>query len=162
MKKVFARLTALLTAVFTMAIIASITATSAFAADEVVEVPNEAVAMVEEHHNENVVILQPMVNSYTEPMIMPLGNPAGGNGGNGGGGNSGSTTADTAYTNVINFFITWIRRLGAAVAFFGAVMFGLAFKKDDADGKENGIKTMIAGFLVWAVCGVVALFDLFG
>ena len=61
----------------------------------------------------------------------------------------------------MDFILTWIRRIGAAVALFGAIILALALKKDDADQKENGIKTMVAGFVVWAITGAVDMFDLF-
>lgn len=79
----------------------------------------------------------------------------------GAGGSSGSTTADSAYSNVINFFITWLRRIGAMVALVGAIMFGLAIKNNDADQKQNGLLTMVAGFVVFAVCLAADMFDLF-
>lgn len=40
-------------------------------------------------------------------------------------------------------------------------MLALGFKNDEATQKENGIKTMVAGFVVWAICGAVGLFHLF-
>lgn len=162
MKKVITRLTTMLMAVFTMAIIAALPIT-AFAAE------NEVAAVVEEtpiyeENEENVIIVQPMLNNYEEPVIQQLGNPQGGGqqgGGQQGGSKSGSSTADSAYENTMDFIITWIRRLGAAVALFGGIMLGLALKNNEADQKENGIKTMIAGFVVFAICGAVDMFDLF-
>ncbi|MDE6848796.1 MAG: hypothetical protein K2O29_05010 [Ruminococcus sp.] len=74
---------------------------------------------------------------------------------------SGSDAADSAYQKVINFFITWIRRIGAMVALVGAVMFGLAIKNNDADQKQAGLLTMVAGFVVFAICLAVDMFDLF-
>lgn len=157
MKKVITRLTTMLMAVFTMAIIAALPIT-AFAAE------NEVAAVVEEtpiyeENEENVIIVQPMLNNYEEPVIQQLGNPQGG--GQQCGSKSGSSTADSAYENTMDFIITWIRRLGAAVALFGGIMLGLALKNNEADQKENGIKTMIAGFVVFAICGAVDMFDLF-
>lgn len=162
MKKVITRLTTMLMAVFTMAIIAALPIT-AFAAE------NEVAAVVEEtpiyeENEENVIIVQPMLNNYEEPVIQQLGNPQGGGqqgGGQQGGSKSGSSTADSAYENTMDFIITWIRRLGAAVALFGGIMLGLALKNNEADQKETGIKTMIAGFVVFAICGAVDMFDLF-
>jgi len=81
-----------------------------------------------------------------------------------GGGNSGSgggAGADVAYQTVMNFIIVWLRRLGAAIALFGGVMLGLAIKNKDADQKETGIGTMIAGFVVVAITTAVNMFDLF-
>lgn len=83
------------------------------------------------------------------------------NGGNNAGGSSGSSTADSAYSKVINFFITWLRRIGAMVALVGAIMFGLAIKSNDAEQKQAGLLTMVAGFVVFAVCLATDMFDLF-
>ena len=105
-----------------------------------------------------VITLSPMaMASYdAAPVIQQLGN-----GQQQQQSGSGSGTADTAYENVMNFIVTWIRRLGAAVALFGGIMLALGFKDNDADSKEKGIKTMIAGFVVWAICAGISMFDLF-
>ena len=47
------------------------------------------------------------------------------------------------------------------VALVGAVMFGLAIKNNDAEQKQNGLLTMIAGFVVVAITAAVDMFDLF-
>ncbi len=74
---------------------------------------------------------------------------------------SAAGTAETAYQNTINFFITWIRRVGWMIAFVGAVMFGLAIKNDDAEQKQRGLITMVAGFVVAALCMASSMFNLF-
>ena len=56
-----------------------------------------------------------------------------------------------AWDNVMNFLIPWIGRLGGAVMLIGGIMFGLAFKNDDADGKTRALQTLIAGAIVVAV-----------
>lgn len=154
MKKFFVRLTTLVMAVFTMAIMAALPVT-AFAA---------------EANSGEVYIAQALADDgdYT---VVQLGNPADGGdadagAGAGGGagahtGKSGSSDADSAYQSVMDFIITWVRRIGAAVAFFGGIMLALSLKKHDADQKEDGIKTMVAGFVVWAICFAVDKFDLF-
>lgn len=159
MKKVITRLTTMLMAVFTMAIIAALPITAFAAENEAAATAVVEEAPIYEENEENVIIVQPMINNYEEPVIQQLGNPQGG--GQQGGSKSGSTTADSAYENTMDFIITWIRRLGAAVALFGGIMLALALKNNDADQKENGIKTMIAGFVVFAICGAVDMFDLF-
>ena len=70
---------------------------------------------------------------------------------------SGSADADAAYKKVINFFITWLRRIGAMVALIGAIMFGLAIKNNDAEQKQAALITMV----VWAVCLGADMFNLF-
>ncbi len=77
-------------------------------------------------------------------------------GGAGGGG------SEAAYQSTIEFFITWIRRIGMMVAFVGAIMFALAIKNNDAEQKQSGLITMIAGFIVAALCAASDMFNLFG
>lgn len=79
----------------------------------------------------------------------------------GGSSGSGSDTADNSYNKVINFFITWLRRIGAVVALVGAIMFALAIKSNDAEQKQSGLLTMVAGFVVVAICLAADMFDLF-
>ncbi len=79
-----------------------------------------------------------------------------------GGAGGGGTGAETAYQNTINFFITWIRRVGWMVAFVGAIMFALAIKNNDGEQKQSGLLTMIAGFVVAALCLASDMFNLFG
>lgn len=79
----------------------------------------------------------------------------------GGGSGSGSATADTAYQNVVNFFLVWIRRVGALVALIGGIMFGLSVKNNDGEQKQAGILTMVAGFIVFAIALGADMFDLF-
>ena len=69
--------------------------------------------------------------------------------------------SEAAYQSTITFFITWIRRIGMMVAFVGAIMFALAIKNNDAEQKQAGLITMIAGFIVAALCAASSMFDLF-
>lgn len=148
MKKVFTRFATLIMAVFTMAIISALPMTAFAAENEAAEV-----AVVEETpvYEDDVIYVQAMANTYDEPVIQQLGNNQ----------QQQAATADSAYENTIDFFITWIRRIGAAVAFIGAVMFGFAIKNDDAERKQTGLMTLAAGFVVWAVCAAADMFDLF-
>ena len=70
--------------------------------------------------------------------------------------------SEAAYNSTIEFFITWIRRIGMMVAFVGAIMFALAIKNNDAEQKQAGLITMIAGFIVAALCAASDMFNLFG
>ena len=79
----------------------------------------------------------------------------------GGGSGSGSATADSAYQKVVNFFLVWIRRVGALVALIGGIMFGLSVKNNDSEQKQAGILTMVAGFIVFAIALGADMFDLF-
>ena len=72
-----------------------------------------------------------------------------------GGNNNGGTadsTGDAVWSDIIATFVKWIQRLGYLVAFIGAIMFALAIKNNDAEAKQNGILTMVAGFIAVAVC----------
>ena len=69
--------------------------------------------------------------------------------------------AEATYQTVINFFITWLTRIGMLVALVGAIMFALAIKSNDAEQKQAGLLTMVAGFVVAAVCGAAGMFNLF-
>ena len=159
MKKFFIRITTMIMAVFTLAIMAALPVTAFAAENEVaaVVVEEEIPAYTEQ---EEVVYVQAMANTYEEPVIQQLGNPQGG-GQQGGTPKSGSATADSAYENTIDFILTWVRRAGALVAFFGIIMLALGLKNNEAEPKERGIWTAIAGFVVFAVCGAVDMFDLF-
>ena len=158
MKKAFTRFATLIMAVFTMAIIAALPVTAFAAEDEIAPLAiSEESSVNYDSDNDDIMTLSPISDEGT--VIQPLGaTPAGGEGAASG---SGSANADTAYQSVVNVIITWVRRIGAFVAFIGGVLLALGFKTDDADKKENGVKTMVAGFVVWAICGSIGLFHLF-
>lgn len=54
---------------------------------------------------------------------------------------------------VIGMLVEWTKSLALASAFFGAVQLAASFKSEDAEKKNEGLKVMIAGFIVFAVCG---------
>ena len=70
-------------------------------------------------------------------------------------------SADSTYQTVIEFFITWLRRIGVFVALVGGVMFALAIKDNNAEQKQAGLLTLVAGFVVAAICTGADMFDLF-
>lgn len=167
-KTMFARfITSMITAVM-LAVVFSFSAVSvmAMAADETTETVTVEELSIEETEEtefsavqlgslENMTFEMNMLNDSGDFDFVLLA------AGDGGEAASGSTTADTSYNKVINFFITWIRRIGAMVALVGAVMFGLAIKNNDAEQKQNGLLTMVAGFVVVAITAAVDMFDLF-
>ena len=63
--------------------------------------------------------------------------------------------ADNEFRAILTFIGRWIRRVGAAGMFFGAVMSGLAIKDQNPASKANGIKLMAVGGMVWAVSVLV-------
>jgi len=77
------------------------------------------------------------------------------------GGSTGGGDAEATFEVVVMFFVTWIGRIGLLVAFVGAIMFGLAIKNSDAEQKQAGLLTLAAGFVVFAVCQAVDMFNIF-
>lgn len=61
------------------------------------------------------------------------------------------TAGQTQFEDLINFFATWIGRIGGVIALVGAVMFGLAYKSEDPEGKQRGVTTMVSGIIVFAI-----------
>lgn len=77
-------------------------------------------------------------------------------------GGSGGDQGTQAFDTVVQFFATWIGRVGLVVGFVGAVMFGLAIKNDDAEAKTRGLMTLASGFVVFAVTGMLQMFGVGG
>lgn len=75
-------------------------------------------------------------------------------------GGGGSSKAEAMFNKTIVFFADWIGRVGLVVAFVGAVMFGFSVKSDDPEGKQRGLTTMVAGFIVFAVTKSLNLFGI--
>ena len=59
----------------------------------------------------------------------------------------GGSPADIAQ-NGLNFFSTWIARIGGIVAFIGAVKFALSIKNDDAKEQLQSVLVMVSGFMI--------------
>lgn len=70
------------------------------------------------------------------------------------------TDGDDQFKSVLTFFVKWIKRVGLLVAFVGGVMFALAIKNNDAEQKQAGLLTLVAGFVVAALCGAVDMFGI--
>lgn len=66
--------------------------------------------------------------------------------------------AEEMWKSMVALISKWVTRLGGLVIFVGGVMFGLGWKREDADGKSQGISTMIAGAIVTAVAGMTNFF----
>lgn len=75
-----------------------------------------------------------------------------------GGGSGGGGEAEAAFGKLVGFFALWIGRIGIVVAFVGAVMFGFSIKSDDPEGKQRGLMTMVAGFIVFAITKSLNMF----
>lgn len=140
---------------FTMSMLFSFSTVSAAAADTKASVDTDTtVSQIDNSSDVGMITMEVNTEILPHHTIMPL---AGGAAGGSGGG----TTAEDAYQNVVSFFVTWIRRLGAFVALIGGIMFGLAIKDNNADQKQAGLMTLIAGFVVVAITAAVDMFDLF-
>lgn len=140
---------------FTMSMLFSFSTVSAAAADTKASVDTDTtVSQIDNSSDVGMITMEVNTEILPHHTIMPL---AGGVDGGAGGG----TTAESAYQNVVSFFVTWIRRLGAFVALIGGIMFGLAIKDNNADQKQAGLMTLIAGFVVVAITAAVDMFDLF-
>lgn len=145
-------------AVSVMAMAADVNETAETAVIEEIpagETENTEISDVQFNSLENMAFEVNTLKDSNESNFAML--AAGGSSGSG----SGSADADSTFQNVINFFITWFRRVGALVAFVGAIMFALAIKQNDAEQKQAGIITMVAGFVVVAICLAADMFDLF-
>ena len=70
-----------------------------------------------------------------------------------------SLSADTSnYAMVMKFIATWTTYLGAGIAFFGTIQLAFGFRSDDAEGKNKGLRSMIAGLIVIGIAAAVEIF----
>lgn len=69
-----------------------------------------------------------------------------------------NSAAENMWTKIKETIGTWGKRLGGVVLFVGGIMFGLGWKREDADGKSQGVSTMIAGAIVIALCETIDTF----
>jgi hypothetical protein len=74
--------------------------------------------------------------------------------------NGSITNANQSFNNVVTFLAGWIGKLGLVVGFIGAIQFAFGIKNDDADGKTKGLRTLISGFVVFAVTLSLNLFGI--
>mgnify|MGYP001414799557 FL=1 len=155
MKNVIKRTIAMMSAVITMAIMCCFTVTSA-SADEVT--PVTPVASV----SATATISAPMspiaAFSLKNTAAISIPNLKMNQGQNG---SMAHGSEDAAFQNVVNFIVKWVKRAGLLIGFFGAIAILFAMKNDDADGKQRGIMTFIAGFGAAAVCQCVDMFNIF-
>lgn len=153
MKKAIKRMVAMFTAVMTMAIILGCTTITASAAD-INSVPTASYSATASISASPIAVAASIANNSVLPAIPNLKLNQQQNGIN-------HDNVDGAYQDVVNFIIKWLKRAGLAVGFFGAIAIFWAMKQEDAEGKQKGILTLIAGFGVAAVCQCVAIFHLF-
>lgn len=70
----------------------------------------------------------------------------------------GTDAGEAEFNKVIEFFATWIGRIGLVVGFVGAIMFALAIKNEDAEAKTRGLMTLASGFVVFAITKALDMF----
>ena len=71
-----------------------------------------------------------------------------------------AATDTTAIDTIVDFFATWITKIGLVVAFFGGCQVGFAFKNDDSDAKTRGLHTVASGLIVAGICAARGIFGL--
>ena len=71
----------------------------------------------------------------------------------------GGTPAQIAQ-NGLDFFSTWIARMGGLVAFIGAVKFALSIKSDDAKEMLQSVLVMISGFMIVSAIHNLGIFHI--
>lgn len=74
------------------------------------------------------------------------------------GGTMDTNAGKAQFDELINFFAVWIGRIGGVIALVGAVMFGLAYKSEDPEGKQRGVTTMVSGIIVFAISQAAGFF----
>ena len=62
--------------------------------------------------------------------------------------------------NGLNFFGTWISRIGGIVAFIGAIKFALSLKSDDAKEQLQAVLVMVSGFMIVSAIRDLSVFDI--
>ncbi len=95
------------------------------------------------------------VNMMSAVTAFASGTPSGGTSG---GGSIDDQAGMDKFQELVEFFATWIGRIGLVVAFVGGVMFGLAIKNDDAEAKTRGLMTFASGIVVFALTQAISFF----
>ncbi len=71
----------------------------------------------------------------------------------------GGTPAEIAQ-NGLDFFSTWIARIGGLVAFIGAIKFALSIKSEDAKEQLQAVLVMISGFMIVSAIRDLSVFSI--
>ena len=62
--------------------------------------------------------------------------------------------------NGLDFFNTWIARIGGLVAFIGALKFALSIKSEDTKEQLQSILIMISGFMIVSAIRDLSIFSI--
>mgnify|MGYP004657621791 FL=1 len=60
----------------------------------------------------------------------------------------------------LDFFSTWIARIGGIVAFIGAIKFALSIKSEDAKEQLQAVLVMISGFMIVSAIRNLSIFSI--
>lgn len=60
----------------------------------------------------------------------------------------------------LDFFSTWIARIGGIVAFIGAIKFALSIKSEDAKEQLQAVLIMISGFMIVSAIRNLSIFSI--
>ena len=58
------------------------------------------------------------------------------------------------------FFTTWISRIGALIAFIGAIKFALSIKNEDAQEQLRSVMIMVSGFMIVSAIRDLTVFNI--
>lgn len=142
--KNFKRFIATVFTVMTITIMASFTMTSASAAVVEPTATTASVTMISRTNSLSIPIPS-FPNLKMDEEVVETGS---------------SYNAEQGFSSIVNFFVTWIQKVGGLVALVGGIMFCLAIKNNDAEQKQSGLLTLVAGFAVIAICGAISYFGL--
>lgn len=144
-KSVISRMFSLMAVVLSLGMMLMFTAVSASAAD----VPADEIVTMEVQDDENVLTeifaWNPSIVAHATGGANQQQAPAQSN-------TALSTDADDSFNKMIDFITTWFTRIGLAVGLVGGIMFAFGMKDDNADTKQRGLMTLVAGLAVAAIC----------
>lgn len=63
-----------------------------------------------------------------------------------------STGGDDQWETIVDTITKWGKRIGGAIAFMGAIEFGIGWKEDRLDQRTNGLRAAVSGLIVLGVC----------
>lgn len=144
-KSVISRMFSLMAVVLSLGMMLMFTAVSASAAD----IPADEIVTMEVQDDENVLT---EIFAWNPSIVAHAANQQQAQ-------TTTTTGADDSFNNMIDFITTWFTRIGLAVGLVGGIMFGFGIKDDNADTKQRGLMTLVAGLVVAAICaGAKTLF----
>lgn len=140
-KSVISRMFSLMAVVLSLGMVLTFTAVSASAA----EVPADEIVTMEVQDDENVLT---EIFAWNPSIIAHAEDDDAGSAGS----DAPATGADDSFDNMVKFITKWFTRIGMVVALVGGIMFGFGIKDDNADTKQRGLMTLVAGLVVAAIC----------